>query len=90
MELRGPAPWPSVKFGVFHFGSLGSVPGTDLHHSSAVVVILIQNRRLEQMLAQGESSLANKQKRMELRSNHVHACVGNEGDVRVAETTGLT
>ena len=53
-----------VKFGVLHFGILGSVPKrgpTPLVGGHAVAATHIQNRgRLAQMLAQGESSLGGK------------------------------
>ena len=54
-----------VKFGTFHFSSLCSVLGVDLHHSvgshAVLVVHMLKNRgRLAQMLAQGESSSAKE------------------------------
>ena len=52
-----------VKFGVLHFGGLGSVPGVDLYYSSisghAVVAAHIQKEEdWERILAQGQSSSA--------------------------------
>ena len=57
-----------VKFSVLCFGSLGLVPGVDLHHSCvsdpAVVAPHIQKEEDWQwMLAQGKSSSAKKKKK---------------------------